>query len=135
MTVTTDYDPEAAAAAGARMLDERLPGWRDHVDPARLDQADPTYFPDLSDCTGCVMAQLDAWQTPDPTRVAGRFADGLDRLLGEAMPYPERVAFAVEFGFRIPDDRHFGVGEVPQAEALYVRLTEAWRRQLQERPA
>jgi hypothetical protein len=35
--------------SGAALLDERLPGWRDHIDPNSLD---------LSGCEECILGQL-----------------------------------------------------------------------------
>lgn len=44
------YDPEAAAAAGARFLDDRRPDWHANIDEAELR---------MSSCSGCILGQLE----------------------------------------------------------------------------
>ena len=122
------WNPTLAAAEGAALLD-RLPwpGWREQVDPARLDMAYGG-FAGRPDCMGCVGAQLDLHHLLTVLGVPADEAHGeYTSFLAEALPvllspfahYWTGVDFTIHYGFRVP--------LIGAAGELYERLTDAWR--------
>jgi hypothetical protein len=136
---TTVWDPNACAAAGVALLDADpdWAGWREWVDPDRLDMADGIYRGEPA-CFACVGAQLHYHQQ------VARLGDRVDRVEGdygeflyaialdeEGFHY-ERRAWAVTHGFTIPDD--LDPGTVAEEQAAWDRLTAAWQTLLAATP-
>jgi len=128
------WDPEACAAAGAALLDAdpAWVGWREMVDPDRLNMADGTYRGEPA-CRACVGAQLHYHQQLEGDEF-DRQAEGdygtFVYALAPSGGYHERHAWQVAHGFIIPD-----VGTIAEETAAYEDLTAAWRRVLAGSPA
>jgi hypothetical protein len=120
------WTAEQAAAQGAALLDRLEPGWREMVDPERLDMSDGTY--EGKDwCTACVGAQLRYAQlvaagTDDPTGEYTEFLAMVFPGLYDVGYWPGRE-FTEHYGFAIPE-------ESDDRLVLWEDLTIAWQRQV-----
>jgi hypothetical protein len=122
------YDPRAAAAEGAALLDRLpLPGWREQIDPARLDMSDGHYHGKV-ECKGCIGAQLDhrhlqaVFGVPEG-EACGEYSGFVYVNLPTVGDMPGvGVDFTVHYGFRAPD-----VGDLVEETRMYEALTDAWR--------
>ena len=93
----------ARAAQGARLLDDRDPGWARRIDPGALA---------LGDGAACVLGQL--W---------GEYRHGLGRArVIDLSSAPTRFVSPVDLGFQAVGD----LGDAAQA-LDYALLTRAWR--------
>jgi hypothetical protein len=124
------WDPHAAAAEGAALLD-RLPwlGWREQVSVDQLDMGDGQFAGD-PDCKACVGAQL-TYRLTDPDAdwggiVPGSYTEFVPRVLPwlyePDAPLRASLEFTVHYGFRTPLDDEWG-----DPDGDYERLTDAWR--------
>ncbi len=122
MPITPSHDQaREVAAARVAWLDLHEPGWRERVDPTRLDMRCGTWLPaDPSRC-GCIAAQLDDLGSYSHFVLANN--SGLD-----PDPYGETEAdhaWAVEHGLDLPAVHGF----TDDTEA-WAALTATWREAL-----
>jgi hypothetical protein len=96
-------------AAGAALLDEKLPGWDKDIDLGFLDLASP--------CR-CILGQLHY----DEGRPARSFDAGLSSL--GLFPYSN----AVKLGFNVEPAMPAGEDDEDPEDAEFAALTEEWRR-------
>jgi hypothetical protein len=126
---------EARIARGISVLDQHLPGWRERVDPDRLDMGSGLFDPATTGggewgACGCVLSQLDA----DPeSHTIGEYRDQLDVVCAMADPdgqVPDD-RWAAEHGFALAAADY-------QTEdddaAAYRQLTAEWRQALTAGP-
>jgi hypothetical protein len=97
------------AAAGAALLDQRLSGWHQQIDPERLD--------------------LEDWRSDVLGQLYGSFGAGVDKLPG-GLSEAEMDVWTVAHGFDL-DDVDLGLSAGPRA--AYQALTDAWRAELAHR--
>lgn len=114
-------------ARGVALLNEKEPGWYNHIDVDRLDMAQGLFLRDIdpsepSGC-GCVLAQFDA-----RGRDRGRYSTAFYRLHIE-----DRSA---ELGFCLPARLYMGSDDGPRTEeeltddlqtSMYKDLTVLWK--------
>lgn len=91
-------------SGGLAFMDQQYPGWRNRVDPKKLD---------IGDACNCVIAQA-----------TGRNYNDVVAELGI------RNRAAAELGVFVIDDSP-GPGYSPETRAAYRQLTAAWRAELQ----
>ena len=94
---------------GAKLLDERAPGWRERIDLDRLD---------MGGCFDCVLGQL-----------FGGYSTGADAL-GLHLPTDSSLGFDVDAMEQYPRRRPTGV--TSWRREAHNRLTAAWREFLTE---
>jgi hypothetical protein len=121
---------EARIARGISVLDQHLPGWRERVDPDRLDMErglfDPAAPVDDERHCGCVLSQLNAASN---TNTIGDYYHQLDIVCAMADP-----------DGRVPDDRwaaehgfDLETADYPTEDdeaGAYRQLTTEWRQAL-----
>lgn len=122
---------EARIACGIGVLDQHLPGWRERVDPDRLDMGfglfDPAAIGDGQwGACGCVLSQLDA--DPD-THTIGEYRTQLEVVCAMADPNGQVPddRWATEHGFALEAADYQTQDE---AAAAYLQLTVEWRQAL-----
>lgn len=120
---------EARIARGIGVLDRYIPGWRERVDPDRLDMGyglfDPAAASDEESGCGCVLAQLDA----DPgTRTIGEYGHRLRLVCAMAGAGDlDRSRWAAKHGFELEAADHPADADPAVA---YRQLTAEWRQAL-----
>jgi hypothetical protein len=122
---------EARIARGIGVLDRHLPGWRERVDPDRLDMQCGLFDRaatghDERRC-GCVLSQLDA--DPD-SHTTGDYYHQLDVVHSAADAGgrdPDR--WAAEHGFDLDVGRYAYATDADEG-AAYRQLTAEWRQAL-----
>ncbi len=108
-----DTDLAARVARGIALLDERIPGWRDRIDAARLDMREGARHP--NGC-GCIGAQLCE---------SGNWSDLIPELGGPTFTHTDHsffMAWAAERGLTITWQ---------QAGVEFEDLTAAWYEAIQ----
>ncbi len=118
---------EARIARGISVLDRHLPGWRERVDPDRLDMESGLFDPaatghDERRC-GCVLSQLDA-----DIHTVGEYRVQLDivrAMVGPGHPDPDQ--WAAEHGFALGSADW---DDADDAAVAYRQLTAEWRQAL-----
>ena len=92
---------------GMDLLDEKSPGWEEHIELDRLDQGEPTWRENAAgrEC-GCVLVQ-----------VFGDYIEGIDELDVDALD-------AIEYGFVCGDGWEYD----DTVRREYKTLTSWWKR-------
>jgi hypothetical protein len=111
----------ARVAAGVAWLDLHQPGWRERVDPSRLDMSGGTYLRADPGRCGCVAAQLDILGSYSHFVLANSGLGGPEELAETQAVH----AWAVAHGLDLPAAHGFA----DDAEA-WAALTAAWREAL-----
>jgi hypothetical protein len=94
-------------AAGAAVLDQHVPGWRDRIDTDTLD---------LANCHACVLGQL-----------YGNFIRGLEVVGPAGTSLTAKTLCAAEHGFYA-----VGAGD-DDLHQEYQQLTDGWREEIARR--
>lgn len=114
-------DYEARVAKGVALLDEKFPGWAEHIDVDTLM---------IASSNRCVTAQLAAWQSNDPDT---DYRDGmnlLDLTVGECNDGSYTM-----HGFNAETEDAEGLPVGYLQHRAYDTLEAAWKRVISERQA
>lgn len=115
----TEINYEERVARGIALLDEKFPGWAEHINLALFDIQDPSY---------CVLSYLSYWQTAYRSYAEGKV------LLGLPTGGDNYDREATDHGFNVDSDpSDLTLPRGYDMHYAFIDLTNVWRREIAAR--